>query len=172
MALKQGRLVWHEPCKQRLTWCCSRCGRCRRECGRADPLCENSRVRFSGSRATRPVGEKHLKPAKRPRLATSPRSGRRHKAQGEAQRTPGSSRKQSKEPAERPIAGEISNTIINPLSAASRALIVFQRASWGFAALHPRLYAIARSAGLGLHHGTRYARSFPACFPLKPTAHR
>ena len=33
------------------------------------------------------------------------------------------------------------------LSAAPRAFDIFDTGSWGFAALHPRLYAVGRSAG-------------------------
>ena len=83
---------------------------------------------------------------------TSPRSGRRHKARGDVPIYRDEPRdhhaKKSREPAERPIAGEISNAIINPLSAASRTRGIFTAGSWGYAALHPKLYAIARSAGL------------------------
>jgi len=35
---------------------------------------------------------------------------------------------------------------MSPLSAAPRALIIFEQRSWGSAALHPRLYAVVRFA--------------------------
>ena len=45
-------------------------------------------------------------------------------------------------------------TVMIELSAAPRALIIFDDGSWGSAALHPRLYATTRSAGSDLGRAT------------------
>jgi len=50
-----------------------------------------------------------------------------------------------------------SNSQMNPLSAASRTQYFPTVCSWGFAALHPRLYAVGRFADSGLE----LANAFP-----------
>jgi hypothetical protein len=75
-------------------------------------------------------------------------SGRSHKAWGGAQRNPRIDNPQKiAEPAERAIADDNNNALML-LSAASRAFNNFACGSWGYASLHPRLYAIVRYRGL------------------------
>jgi hypothetical protein len=83
-------------------------------------------------------------------VQNSPRSGLWHKAWGKAQRNPRTvTPKKLVEPAKRPIAVRLKN--LSPdgrLSAAPRALGYFQRRVPGVPLrLHPRLYAVTRSAG-------------------------
>jgi hypothetical protein len=82
---------------------------------------------------------------------SNPRSGWRHKAWGGAQRNPRiSNTKKLTESAERPkeVATSSSSIVTIQLPTAPRALNISPRAPWGFAALHPRLYATAALCGL------------------------
>jgi len=67
----------------------------------------------------------------------------------ERSETPGSPTQENAESAKRPMVVAITKTpfVMIRLSAAPRASDVIDNRSWGFAALHPRLYADTRSAG-------------------------
>ena len=79
----------------------------------------------------------------------SPRSGCKHKAWGGAKRNPRMMTGKKTERAKRVIAQTLQFTHDKALSPTSRALpSYFNYLSWGFASLHPRLYAIAALRGL------------------------
>ena len=99
-------------------------------------------------------GRKAIPHTMESRASPSPARGswRKHKAWGGAQRNPRNLARENCEArgaAERPMFRLAFPSL--PLSAAPRALkVLIYRGSWGFAALLPRLYAVARYRGLGL----------------------
>jgi hypothetical protein len=77
-------------------------------------------------------------------------AARPHKARGEAQRNPGIAKTKISRARGAGDRGCDKDSQMIPLSAASRTPKYFSTdCSWGFASLHPRLYAAGRSAGSG-----------------------
>jgi hypothetical protein len=81
----------------------------------------------------------------------SPRSGRQRKAWGGAQRNPRNAQlkqysKFAKRPTEEVLRAFCNRRSYRPLRGLNVCLFFF---SWGFATLHPRLYAVGRAAGWG-----------------------
>src|SRR5258706_9489447 len=62
--------------------------------------------------------------------------------------TPGWTSPKKRRAREAADSGCVNKNVLIPLSAAPRASDIFPHGSWGFAALHPRLYAVVRSADL------------------------
>src|SRR6267378_5988145 len=86
----------------------------------------------------------------------NPGSGREHKAWRGAERNPRTTIVKTPERAKRAIAQTLRFTRHKRLSPTSWALPFLLEQSWGFAPLHPRLYAIAALRGLS-------ANSSPTC---------